>query len=110
MATQLATRDPLSALSSSRRREILRLVWSVEKPAREIADEFDVTWPAISQNLRVLKEAGLIKERRIGTSRLYKADRAALKLFETYLRSMWMSKTDRLKLLAETEERKQSKI
>jgi DNA-binding transcriptional ArsR family regulator len=106
MATQL---DPLPALSSPRRREILRLVWSEERAAGEIAKAFDVTWPAISQNLRVLKEAGLVKERRIGTSRLYKADRVALKPLEPYLRSMWSRNVDRLRLLAEAEERERSK-
>lgn len=106
MATQV---DPLLALSSPRRREILRLVWSEERAAGEIAKAFDVTWPAISQNLRVLKEAGLVKERRIGTSRLYKADRVALKPLESYLRSMWSRNVDRLRLLAEAEERERSK-
>jgi len=68
MAPQLAVRDPLLALSSPRRREILRLVWTDERSAGDIAGAFEVTWPAISQNLRVLKDAGLIKERRVGTS------------------------------------------
>ena len=109
MPTQLAVRDPLLALSSPRRREILRLVWSDEKSAGDIAGAFEVSWPAISQNLRVLKEAGLIRERRSGTSRFYRADRAALKPLESYLRRMWAQKIDRLRLLAEAEERKRSK-
>ena len=109
MATQLAVRDPLLALSSPRRREIVRLVWSDERAAGDIAAEFKVTWPAISQNLRVLKEAGLIKERRVGTSRLYRADRVALKPLESYLRGMWSRNVDRLRLLAEAEERSKSK-
>ena len=101
--------DTLLALSSPVRREILRLVWSAERPAGEIARAFDMSWPAISQNLRVLKEAGLVRERRSGTSRLYRADRAALKPLETYLRKMWSQRIDRLRLLAEAEERKRSK-
>ena len=109
MPTQLAVRDPLLALSSPRRREILRLVWSDEKSAGDIAGAFEVSWPAISQNLRVLKDAGLIKERRVGTSRLYRADRAALKPLESYLRGMWSRNIDRLRLLAEAEERRKSK-
>jgi DNA-binding transcriptional ArsR family regulator len=109
MSAQLTKRDPLAALSSPRRREILRLVWSDERPAREIAEAFDVTWPAISQNLRVLKEAGLVRERRVGTSRLYKADRAALRPLETYLRGMWARDIDRLRLLAEAEEKSRSR-
>ena len=109
MAPQLAVRDPLLALSSPRRREIVRLVWSDERSAGEIAGAFEVTWPAISQNLRVLKDAGLIKERRVGTSRLYRADRVALKPLESYLRGMWSRNIDRLRLLAEAEERGKSK-
>ncbi len=109
MAPQLAVRDPLLALSSPRRREILRLVWTDERSAGDIAGAFEVTWPAISQNLRVLKDAGLIKERRVGTSRLYRADRAALKPLESYLRGMWSRNIDRLRLLAEAEERGKSK-
>ena len=109
MAPQLAVRDPLLALSSPRRREILRLVWTEERSAGDIAGAFEVTWPAISQNLRVLKDAGLIKERRVGTSRLYRADRAALKPLESYLRGMWSRNIDRLRLLAEAEERGKSK-
>ena len=109
MPTQLAVRDPLLALSSPRRREILRLVWTEERSAGDIAGAFEVTWPAISQNLRVLKDAGLIKERRVGTSRLYRADRAALKPLESYLRGMWSRNIDRLRLLAEAEERGKSK-
>ena len=101
--------DALQALSSPVRREILRLVWSDETPAGDIARAFDVTWPAISQNLRVLKEAGLIRERRIGTSRLYRADRAALKPLEAYLRKTWSQKIDRLRLLAEAEEKNRSR-
>ena len=101
--------DALLALSSPVRREILRLVWSDEKPAGEIARAFELTWPAISQNLRVLKEAGLVRQRRSGTSRLYRADRAALKPLEAYLRKTWSQKIDRLRLLAEAEERNRSK-
>ena len=101
--------DPLAALSSPRRREIVRLVWAGELSAGEIARAFDVSWPAISQNLRVLQEAGLVTQRRAGTSRLYRADRVALKPLEGYLRKMWSQKIDRLRLLAEAEERRKSK-
>jgi DNA-binding transcriptional ArsR family regulator len=101
--------DALTALSSPRRREIVRLVWNRERSAGEIAAAFDVSWPAISQNLRVLRESGLISERRVGTSRLYRADRDALRPLEAYLSRMWTRKVDRLRLLAEAEERNRSK-
>ena len=56
--------DALTALANPRRREIVRLVWDRERSAGEIAASFDVSWPAISQNLRILKETGLLTERR----------------------------------------------
>ena len=101
--------DTLVALSSPVRREILRMVWSDEKPAGEIARAFDISWPATSQNLKVLRDTGLIKERRSGTRRLYRADRTALRPLESYLRKTWSRKIDRLRLLAEAEERRKSK-
>ncbi|TMD89077.1 MAG: winged helix-turn-helix transcriptional regulator [Chloroflexi bacterium] len=113
MVTQASKRaaegDPLLALANPRRREILRLVWSEEQSAGEIARAFDVSWPAISQNLRILKESGLVHERRQGTSRLYRADRRSLRPLESYLRRMWERDVDRLRLLAEAEEKKRSK-
>jgi DNA-binding transcriptional ArsR family regulator len=101
--------DALAALANPRRREIVRLVWDRERSAGEIAASFDVSWPAISQNLRILKETGLITERRDGTSRLYRADRQALRPLASYLRRMWTRRVDRLSLLAEAEERARSK-
>src|ERR1700694_3500347 len=66
----------MEAIASPRRRQILRLVWGAERSAGEIASTVrDVSWPAVSQNLRVLKNSGLITERRQGTHRYYKADR-----------------------------------
>src|SRR2546430_14612522 len=68
----------MEAIASPRRRQILRLVWSAERSAGENASTVrDVSWPAVSQNLRVLKASGLIRERRQGTHRYYKADRRA---------------------------------
>ena len=67
----------LKALAEPRRRAILRLVWSQELPATEIAGQFpDVSRPAISQHLAVLKDAELVTERRDGTRRLYRANTA----------------------------------
>src|SRR5256885_15412790 len=63
----------MKAIAEPRRREILRLIWARELPAGRIASHFAVTRPAISQHLRVLKEAGLVSERRDGTRRLYRA-------------------------------------
>src|SRR3989442_7005323 len=70
----------MDAIASPRRRQILRLVWGAERSAGEIASTVrEVSWPAVSQNLRVLKDSGLITERRHGTHRHYKADRRGLR-------------------------------
>jgi DNA-binding transcriptional ArsR family regulator len=93
----------LRAIASPRRREILRLVWDQERSSGEIASHFDVSWPAISQNLRVLEDAGLIKTRRCGKSRLYRADRAGLGPLRSVLVKMWEADLDRLAELAAAE-------
>src|SRR5438552_16034697 len=96
----------MEAMGSPRRRQILRLVWGAERAAGEIASAVrDVSWPAVSQNLRVLKDSGLITERRQGTHRYYKADRRALGPLEVVLRQMWTRDLDRLRELAEEEAR-----
>lgn len=87
----------LKAISNPRRREILRLVWDRELSAGQIAARFDVSWPAVSQNLNVLRRAGLLSERRDGARRLYRADREALGPLDVVLRDMWEQDLDRLK-------------
>src|SRR2546422_9393736 len=92
----------MEAITSPRRRQILRLVWGAERSAGEIALTVrDVSWPAVSQNLRVLKDSGLITERRQGTHRYYKADRRARGPPQVGLRPMW---TRRLRPLREAAE------
>ena len=98
------TEAALRAIASPRRRRILRLVWDRERPSGEIASHFDVSWPAISQNLRVLEASGLVTSRRAGTTRLYRADRARARPLETVLRQMWEADLDRLAELAERAE------
>ena len=95
----------LEAISSPRRREILRLVWAEERTAGDIATRFDVTWSAISQNLKVLRTAGLVLERREGTKRFYRADPPALGSLETAFREMWERDLDALADAMERERR-----
>ncbi len=89
------------ALSQPRRRSILRLVGDREVAAGEIAAEFDVTRTAVSQHLTVLKEAGLLSERRDGTRRLYRARRETLSQLHAALDAVWGSALDRGRILAE---------
>lgn len=97
--------DALTAVASPRRRRILHLVLGKEMGAGELASHFDVSWPAISQHLGVLKQAGLISERREGRRRFYITDSAHLGPLESVLREMWKSDLDRLADLAESDER-----
>ena len=99
----------LKALAEPRRREILRLVWSQELPASDIADRFrDVTRPAISQHLAVLKDADLVTERRDGTRRLYRAKSETMAELRDFLDEYWTSGLERLRDVAEeAEARKQ---
>ena len=102
----MAMEAALKAIAEPRRRAILQLVWDREMAAGEIASRFEVTRPAISQHLRVLKEAGLIDERRDGTRRYYRARPEGLGELRPFLESMWEESLDRLKYAAEFEQQK----
>ena len=70
--------DVYHAIADPRRREILELLRGGERPVQEIVGRFDVSFAAISQHLRVLREAGLVSRRAAGRARLYRATPAAL--------------------------------
>ena len=95
----------LKAIAEPRRRQILELVREGELSAGEIASHFDVTRPAISQHLNVLKEAGLVNERRNGTRRLYVARPEGLGEVRTFLDGFWDERLVALKREAERKER-----
>lgn len=95
----------LRAIAEPRRREILRLVHSRELPAGAIAAHFAVTRPAISQHLRVLKEADLVSERRDGTRRLYRARVDTVEELRRFLDDFWTDRLGRLRDVAELNQR-----
>jgi DNA-binding transcriptional ArsR family regulator len=95
----------LKAIAGPRRRQILALVRDGELAAGEIAAHFDVTRPAVSQHLNVLKEAGLVSERRNGTKRLYRARPEGLAELKEFLEEFWDERLVALKREAEREER-----
>lgn len=95
----------LRAIAEPRRRKILQLVSSRELSAGEIAACFEVTRPAISQHLTVLKHAGLVLERREGTRRIYRARPDGLAELRDFLDEFWAAGLDRLKSVAEQAER-----
>lgn len=95
----------LKALAEPRRRAILKLVWSQELPATAIAERFsDVSRPAVSQHLRVLKDADLLVERREGTRRLYRANSETMSELRDFLDDYWTSGLERLRDVAEAAE------
>lgn len=100
----------LEAIAEPRRRRILELVKNDELPAGEIANAFpDVSRPAISQHLKVLREAGLVTERRQGTSRLYAVRSEGLIDIREFVSSFWSSKLDALAEVAEAAENDKAK-
>jgi DNA-binding transcriptional ArsR family regulator len=103
---ELQLQATLDAVASPRRRAILRLVWDRELAAGDIAAQFaDISWPAVSQNLRVLCDAGLISQRKAGHFRLYQANHAAVGPLEPFLRAMWAADLDQLRDIVERDQR-----
>ena len=94
----------LRAIAEPKRREILRLVATDEMAAGDIATHFSVTRPAISQHLTILKDAGLLSERRHGVRRLYRARPEELAELRQFLDAMWPSALGRFKAAAEADE------
>ncbi|HSJ94527.1 MAG TPA: metalloregulator ArsR/SmtB family transcription factor [Gaiellaceae bacterium] len=93
-AVATAVADPI-------RRRVLELVRDREVPAGELADAFPVSRPAVSRHLRVLREAGLVRERREGRLRLYRADPAPLAELREWLERYWDERLDALREVAE---------
>jgi DNA-binding transcriptional ArsR family regulator len=94
----------MKAIADPRRRDILRLVRRNEVSAGDIARHFDVSRPAISQHLTVLKNAGLLAERRDGTRRFYRARPEGLEELRSYLDGFWDATLLDLKRVAEAAE------
>jgi DNA-binding transcriptional ArsR family regulator len=95
----------LDAIASPRRREILRLVWNEEQTAGAIHRAMpDVTFGAVSLQLRSLVEAGLVEARAEQRNRFYRARRDALGPVAEILERMWDDALWKLKLAAELEE------
>lgn len=91
----------MAALAEPRRRQILQILGDGELPVTVIASQFDVTRPAISQHLGVLKAAGLVADRRVGARRLYRVRPEALAEARAWLDQMWQASLGRLKVVAE---------
>ena len=85
----MAYEAALAALSDPTRRLVFERVLTAPQPVTAIAEGLPVSRPAVSQHLKVLKEAGLISERRDGTRRLYAANPQALGELRAAIEAMW---------------------
>jgi DNA-binding transcriptional ArsR family regulator len=103
------TAQMLRALAEPRRVAILKLIRKRELRAGEIANNFNTTRPAISQHLRVLTNAGLLSERRRGTSRLYRLRLEGFTQLRSLLDVFWEDALARLKKEAEKQARREKK-
>lgn len=92
-----------AAIADPTRRRVLELVRDRELAAGEIAGEFEISRPAISRHLRVLREAGLVNERRDGRLRLYRADPKPLAELRSWLDGYWTGRLAALKAIAEED-------
>ena len=96
--------EPLQVIAAPRRLRILELVWNQELSAGEIAAQFEVSWPAVSQHLRVLKEAGLVTETAEGTRRIYRIDPRGIGAMRAWLDSHWTGALDAFQAYADAKE------
>ena len=97
----------MDALGDPTRRAIFERLRSEPLSVGEIADGLPVSRPAVSQHLRVLKEAGLVTERRNGTRRLYRLDPGGVGELRDYFDDFWTDALAAFKAEAERERRKQ---
>lgn len=98
--------EPFAAIAQPTRREILRLLAGGELTVGDVASRFPVSQPAISQHLKVLREAGLVSERREGTRRLYRVRPEGLGHVHDFLAELLPTGLERLRRAAEEDERR----
>ena len=105
LCAKLSAIEVFDAVAQPKRREIIRLLSAGELSAGEIASHFAITQPAISQHLKVLKDVGLVSERREGTRRILSVRAEGLAELHDFLAEILPSGLARLKEVAEREER-----
>jgi DNA-binding transcriptional ArsR family regulator len=98
----------ITALADPTRRAVFERLRGGPRAVGEIARSLPVSRPAVSQHLRVLKEAGLVSERRDGTRRLYSVNGDGLVELREYLEGFWQDALDAFKTAAEPEEKEEA--
>jgi len=97
------------AVADDNRRQVLVLLKDGEKTPTEIATHFDFTLPALSTHLRVLRDAGLVRERREGQRKLFSVNKEGMSEMVEFLDMFWDEKLQGLKQFAESKSKKQRK-
>jgi DNA-binding transcriptional ArsR family regulator len=106
MSGRAAFRDPFDALGDPNRRAIVSLLGEGDRSVRELADALPISRPAVSRHLRLLKEAGLVRDRTEGTRHLYRLHDEGFEEVRSYLDRVWAEAATRFRLAAEnTRER-----
>jgi DNA-binding transcriptional ArsR family regulator len=93
----------LDALGDPTRREIFESLKAGPRSVGDLADRLPVSRPAVSQHLRVLKDAGLVSDRKEGTRRLYRVDPGGLAELHAYFDSFWGEALERFAAEARKE-------
>src|ERR1700678_2600613 len=96
--------DPFEAVGDPHRRDILRLLSDGDKPVRDIAAALPISRPAVSRQLRLLAEAGLVAKQAQATSRIYHLQEEGMRAIQDYLERVWGDAARRFRLLAENTE------
>ncbi len=102
----MAYASALAALSDATRRAVFERVLEAPRSVNEIAKAMPISRPAVSQHLRVLRDAGLVHEVKAGTRRIYSADAKALGELRAAIDGMWRTA---LGNFAETVNRKEKR-
>lgn len=100
-ASTAPARDPFEALGNSQRRAIVELLATRPRSVREISDELPVSRPAVSRHLRLLGEAGLVIEDRVGTRHVYRLKEDGAREVLQYLERFWGEAAARFRIFAE---------
>src|SRR5436190_20964454 len=93
--------DPFRALADPTRRAVLEYLAGRPHGVNELVDHFDVTRPAISKHLRILREARVVRERREGRNRIYELNPEGLSALREYFDQFWTQALDAFKRAAE---------
>jgi DNA-binding transcriptional ArsR family regulator len=93
--------DPFDALGDPNRRAIVELLARGDRSVRELADALPISRPAVSRHLRLLKAAGLVTDRAVGTRRLYRLHDEGIDAVRGYLEQVWGEAAARFRLAAE---------